>query len=870
MASARELDFGLTTTKKKTVTYGKAARRRPQAPTDSTPAALRHAESAPPVFPTSSSSHNKLSSSPDPTRPAPSARTLVSSKSRLNTRRTGDDTASKPAGESSSQPLHDPYDIYAIEDDEPEKEEVRPRKRRLARGYSEKVGKTTIGPYSTPDSSPTAAQSPEPNVPRSVPKENPPSTSESHGTPEKDIQMQDAPQSAEPLFSVKTTKILKNLSVGAEKPTYGKAKIPIRLSRAPSVSSRPAIATEPVSLPTVKERPQNTSQATYDPPSKGPRKRRLIDTLAAQADGEEETSDEEEPSSQNSHVSNSRRSPAFRESSPQASSTLDEPRKIARPVLAAKQSGPKFTYSQQRSMLEEEDALFPGGGLGGLDADPTKGALFNFGRLTKSATMNAFSYLDEDDETRNTGAVRSVHELRQAGANSRFADEMDDILDRIGNPSAKASSLRRGALLELAQKMKTKEFRRQFRDHSGDGALFKALGDELDVVCGFSIVAIITTLLAASTSGHLILQLRSQGIATLLRRLLEQPVDIAQMAKDRKQNLSKTSQTTVGAIKASLQELPVWKPISPTSLSPRTLALQCLGLLMRQFTPGSEDELMPIAVTDLLISILADGASDSASWNFPNQPESCDFYLALHIIEGYSAYAMQSSRLGPRWTRQYAPVVADVLKTSLSRPVDKLDELESLTLRISLNVTNHNKDACQLFVERGLLGRLVETACGGFNLAVRPTQGDALVRILDHLIMLQGVMINFCVYYPPASQTLEASGDGAGSPLNQLIRIFADNHTKTGDADSMEKTHLNVALGYLSVFLGYLCLHDSIRERFIKTHPKKHLLPLLESVNEFIALHHKAAEAQGNTESSSIPRLQNLADQLNTAMALRY
>ncbi len=66
--------------------------------------------------------------------------------------------------------------------------------------------------------------------------------------------------------------------------------------------------------------------------------------------------------------------------------------------------------------------------------------------------------------------------LRQAGADSRFGDEMHDIMERISAPTQKPSSLRRGALLELAQKVQEKDFRRQFRNH-GEGGLFKQVGD---------------------------------------------------------------------------------------------------------------------------------------------------------------------------------------------------------------------------------------------------------------------------------------------------------------------------------------------------------------------------------------------------------
>ncbi len=79
----------------------------------------------------------------------------------------------------------------------------------------------------------------------------------------------------------------------------------------------------------------------------------------------------------------------------------------------------------------------------------------------------------------------------------------------------------------------------------------------------------------------------------------------------------------------------------------------------------------------------------------------------------------------------------------------------------------------------------------------------------------------------------------------------------------MEQSHLNVALGYLSILLGYLCLLDPIRERFVSVHPKKNIRPLLDSINEFIAFHHTVAQADGaSAQSGALPRLQSLVQQL--------
>ncbi|KAK3373976.1 hypothetical protein B0T24DRAFT_649706 [Lasiosphaeria ovina] len=834
MASTSDLGFP---SKKRVTTYGKGARRKAQPASSDTP--------------------------------SNGGSTTESSSAPAIARRPGGGRPMKPrvAPEAQSQPLPD---IYGF--DGSDEEEMRAKRRKLARAFSEKKEKSAA-PYSTPDSSPSGAPSPvrrtNGDIPRSAPEEQAPPAVKN--TPEKDTEMRDVASQQMP-FSAKTSRALDNLSIGSKRVEKASDQIPIRLSQISAPAPAPVSTSSSQPIPRKRPSPQAASR-TKTSTVGAPRKKRLIDALAAQA-ADSSTDEDEEPLPGESNVLRNREPPPFRSPSPPSLSSLSKPNNPVRPVMATKKAGPKFTYSsQQRTMLADEDLLLGGGGglagLGGIDEEPSTAGLFSLGRLTKSSTINTFSFLDEDDETVNTGAVRSIHELRQAGANSRFADEMDDIMDRVGAPSAKPSSLRRGALLELAQKVKDKDFRLQFRNHSGDGGLFKSLGEEADLVSGYCISAILVTLFATSVSAHLVQQVRAQGLATLLCRLLAETTDITVLAKDRKQNVSRNGQTTLGTIKSPVLKLPIWEPLAPTDLSPRTLALKCLDLIMRQpHHAAGEAEVFTSSVTNKLFSILSAGASNEACWDFPSKPESADFYLALYVLEGHSINVMQS-HLGSRWTRDYAPIIADVLETALRRPAEKLGDVENLALRLTLNTTNNNSEASGLFVNKGLFRELTASACSAFEMVLNSMKVDAfLSKVHESLIMMLGVMINFCVYYPPASQSLEESGDATGSALNRLIRVFADNHSKTSDADSMEKTQLNVALGYLSILLGYLCLGESIRERFVLVHPKKSFQPLLDSINEFIAFHHKVAEqtneegAKQDSDFTGLARLQGLVEQL--------
>ena len=85
----------------------------------------------------------------------------------------------------------------------------------------------------------------------------------------------------------------------------------------------------------------------------------------------------------------------------------------------------------------------------------------------------------------------------------------------------------------------------------------------------------------------------------------------------------------------------------------------------------------------------------------------------------------------------------------------------------------------------------------------------------------------------------------------------------------MIESQLNVAFGYLSTLLGYLCLDGSIRETFMSS--RKSLKPLLESLQEFIQVHQRRnteTEEAGMGpahEMESISKLQSLVNQLESA-----
>ena len=397
---------------------------------------------------------------------------------------------------------------------------------------------------------------------------------------------------------------------------------------------------------------------------------------------------------------------------------------------------------------------------------------------------------DEDMGGGSQGAIQSIHELRQAGANSRFADELVDIMDRVGAPSSgKPSSARRSALLEMVQKLQEKSFLRHFRDQGAEMQLFGSVGKETDVVAGYAIACIVITLLAAgSASNHLLREFRQHKIKDLFLSLLAVDTDIVAFSRDRKVNVSIDMRQRLGTLKETMKKLSaIWKPAAapPSDLSPRTASLKALHMFAQQLqsaTPtgrisglDEDDGALNAALTKELFAIISsalpsayddDGSTPPPpllSSGLSSDAESADLYLALSLLEMHSVSAMQSD-ISAQWTRHYLPIIASALEDSLERhqknSLHRLNDLELLVLKLALNTANNNPDAARYYVDKGLLRQLAELSAVALVGVVRSAKtGEEFASdALNELLLMLGVMINFSENDTAAGETLEQGG----------------------------------------------------------------------------------------------------------------
>ncbi|KAI1863731.1 uncharacterized protein JN550_009431 [Neoarthrinium moseri] len=676
-------------------------------------------------------------------------------------------------------------------------------------------------------------------------------------------------------FSPNTWQSFDNLQVGdSKRPRQHQIPIHLASERLPKTKSTSGA---PSSSQAVPRAPRAPATSILEPtPAKKPRKK-LIDALMEQMEESDGTA-EDRPDNQISWADPVVSSSQTSQDTTQSSTPTQTPNSrrtygnASVRTIARSGSSLKYTYGQSRVTMLEEDNLLESLAL----PEDTGFASLKGRRLElggpKKPVKSSMDFEDDDALGASPkGKIRDIHELKQAGENSRVADEMFDLSSQIGQPTPKPSSSRRTALLQVAEKVQQKDYRQRLRNHGIDATVLKGIGSETDVISGYLVSTILLHFLATSSAPHIIQLLRTEDAGYLFGRLLDSDDDIKRTARDRKTNLSKRNQTALIGLQASLLQLPIWELGKPESLSPRTVALKGLELITSQdVVLASDPALFPDNVTHGLFGVLP-MAKDAEFWDEPTAPGTFDLRCSLSILEYHAVKAMESQDHGEQLAARYLPILAEVFASALQNSAARDSELESLLLKLVLNMTNASSTSAGPFLDKGILPALASSICTSFTQSAAAVAGDGWSEgVLNNLVLRIGILVNFAEQSTPVRKAVhECSGDDGSSPMKELIRIFLDNHRNTAEADSEAKSQLNVAFGYLSVLLGHLCLYQPIRRAFKASHSAKSLGPLLDSIQEFIS-HHRAMEASlleaspedPRTSGGYTDRLQELVDQL--------
>ena len=484
-----------------------------------------------------------------------------------------------------------------------------------------------------------------------------------------------------------------------------------------------------VEAPVVKSRslPRSKSDLTV-------KRTRMVDRLKAAIvdsseaeDGDDSEDDEEDSTDEVLHdLALGATSSTHKTQGPAASQSQD--RKI--------EVSMRKTYAKQRSHLTEENvdhAMM-------LDLpletpERPVATARRVGRQGVVAKKSAFD-MDHSDEA-PAGGLRSIHELRAAGRTNRVMGEIEDLLGEVADHAASSKSRRRGALMEIATKLSDKVFAEQYTGHGFENKLLAECDATSDPAADFLLAAALAVMLGSKVPTQ-----TTQACTAALPWLVAQlahSTDVARMARDRRNNMSKAAQEDLVAFADKLKTIDVlWGKVQPTTMTLRLLALKGVELTVSKLRAlGDRSELL--SSDDMRAILAATGLTGDFSKNTSHALQAS---LAISIFESLSTLSAMSS-----WPSEVIAAIA-TLPAVFAKNWQAPQHTKWLAYRLCLNITNEHGVDASLFTDSDAMRHLLHEVVSGFGKLHQvdsntDNNSEELRALrLDLLLLAIGILIN--------------------------------------------------------------------------------------------------------------------------------
>jgi wings apart-like regulator of heterochromatin len=517
---------------------------------------------------------------------------------------------------------------------------------------------------------------------------------------------------------------------------------------------------------------------------------------------------------------------------------------------AATWKRPKATYAGQRSILSNDDT----------DSNPTEKSLtshsFELCQLRESAPP--FSLLPNDDENDGTGGVQSIHELRHAGKNARWQGIIDSIFEDIENTAIPLSG-RRGGFIQLCKNLKDHQFTRRFVETRLDRRLGAWITTHPDDILAYLALCAYGFILSTGPLHSSTLMSIWPQVLALTPSMLDIDEDISSVVRQRHLGLSRSTQADIRDIASCASRGLI--ELFPSWLSPERMALRCLELIIRKIHEiGEAVDRIPDGLLTQFIGLLFKHSSKTQDFG----RKSIDFLMLESTFSILEAYSSLPGSLGNSHGNIWTPLakLSHLLPTLGRASECRCRELRLLYIKLILNITNNNSSLCEDFASPGLIQPIVEIVLSDFQLATEDIVCDKK-NPLDTVILSLGVLINLTEESKISRKVFSTLRLESRSLFHHLLHLFSVGFAMASEvrllhclitisnmfqADSVVKTHFNVAFGYLSILLSTLSLDSDIRLRLKNSLGGSGLIRVLATVEEFIQYHHKVDDEMNGFE----------------------
>ena len=442
----------------------------------------------------------------------------------------------------------------------------------------------------------------------------------------------------------------------------------------------------------------------------------------------------------------------------------------------SQEPGPKITYARQRSYLTEN--VLEGNEAFSMPIDFGSDCRQGRRRRGERSMLPVIQPLlgSQAEESAVSGSsgggIRSIHELREAGEKHKFVHGIESLLDDLENSESWSLSHKRSTLLTLATKLAVPGCALRFTECGLEQRLFDLGHSESDPIARFLLASAMMFLCNRSSEPPRSRQ-QYEDAKDFLFVLLKAEDDVATLARDRRNNMSRVSRSELLLFRTLLEQSPIWKYKPPFRISPQLVALTVLETMTHRFREaGDKSELLPEYALEQLIEI------PQLQQSRPGGSENLDCYnvtgrLALSILDACTMVG-RSTTDEIRWSPVFSAKVVELLPPTSGLPGEDAAESRNLVLRLYLNLTNNDPSLCETFSKSKVIIAIFEIIGSHFHALSQGTEGENRTLLLDNLILSLGSLTNLVECSDAARVAVLTAKSDSASILERLLQVFLD------------------------------------------------------------------------------------------------
>ena len=450
--------------------------------------------------------------------------------------------------------------------------------------------------------------------------------------------------------------------------------------------------------------------------------------------------------------------------------------KVVPPNIKPSSAALKNTYARQRSYLIEALAdsevmldlsasdHCPVGLLSGRDE---RGPGF---RNAKSLP-NLNNYTEGFEDSQH-GAVRSIHELREAGSNARVICEAEALLDGIDRSRTSPISSQCSAILRLARRLGYRTFCRHFVNHGLENRLLKYAKVCLNPIVSALLLTAFLHMVSCPCQRDTLSEFGGKDIFEFLTTQLEGTDDLISILRSRAHVVSRITQLDIEEYCEKLLTSNIWGPHRPSHVTTRTLSLLCLDYIIRNLRrAGARCEIITRTLLERLVDVLLprEGVPTLA----PDLNLALDTKLALSTLEWFTtASSSAEADFGSLWTVETLRRIAELLPRVLGWSGSPTEKVRTLALQVSVNLTNENQAVCSTFPQSNIIQACLSIVACNFDLVYVEPAGEYRDMFLNDLVLSLGVLINLAEGSERVREIFLELTAEPYQPVCMLVRLF--------------------------------------------------------------------------------------------------